>query len=111
LGNAIRPEEINMKFFLASLAMTAAVGVWMVSVASSQLTLLDKVSTIETISDAYSNPINRSLKQDRLSTGTEKSVKSSARNADGFCDVGEFERACKSQIAGLKVSPPLVLTN
>ncbi len=100
-----------MKFFLASLAVTAAVGVWMISVASSQLALLDQVSTIETISDAYSNPINRSLKQDRLVTAAEKSVKTSARNAEGFCDVGGFERACKLQIAGLKVSPPLVLTN
>ncbi len=91
-----------MKLFFISLAATASLGIWMVSVASSQLAWLDQASTIETVSGAYFNPVNRSLKQGRLGRVAAKS---------NFCNVGGFERACKPNISGLKVSPPLVLAN
>lgn len=100
-----------MKFFLSSLAATVLVGIWMVVVASSQLAALDQLSKMETVSGAYSNPVNRSLKQDRLSSGKVSQVQTKVLRTGNLCSVGGFDRACKFQIAGLKISPPLVLTN
>jgi len=100
-----------MKYFLSALALTASFGLWMAFVASSQLAMVDQASAIETVSGAYSNPINRRLKQDRLDIGVSNPAKASGAQKGNFCDVGGFDRACKFQIAGLKVSPPLVLVN
>jgi len=100
-----------VKFFIFSLAASASLGLWMVSVASSQLALLDRAVTIETLSIEYSNPVNRRLKQDRLDIATTIPQKTTVRRKGNFCDIGGFDRACKMEIAGLKVSPPLIIAN
>ena len=98
-----------MKLFLCSLAVTALVGVWMASVASSQLAILDQMEGGGRVTGALSNPINRTPKQDRLNA--DSPVNKMTGIKDNFCDAGGFDRACKIQIAGLKVSPPLTLAN
>ncbi len=100
-----------MKLFLSSIALTASVGVWMIVVASSQLALLDQARTVETVSGALSNPINRTLKRDRLDLSAVTPEKITGEKSGDFCSVGGFDRICKFKIAGLKVSPPLVLTH
>jgi len=100
-----------MRLFLSSLALTVTFGIWMIVVASSQLSVLDEINTIEKVSGAYSNPINRSLKTDRLNVGIKSALKLETAQSGSFCTVGGFERACKFRIAELKVSPPLLLTN
>jgi len=100
-----------MKLFLFLIAATASLGIWMMSVASSQLVWLDQANTIEAVSGAYFNPINRNLKQGRLGLASATSVKMPAVQESNFCNVGGFERACKFKISGLKVSPPLVPPN
>jgi len=111
LGKIWRGEEMIMKLFLFSLAATASLGLWMVSVASSQLALLDRAGTADTASIAYTNPVNRRLKQDRLDIATAVPLKTTVGRKGDFCDIGGFDRACKMEIAGLKVSPPSVITN